>query len=78
MANGVNGINKYWKIALAIVGLIVAWTTLKIAVADNTNSIGSLEVEQDKTTDVIHRIDINMATVVTELKYLNEKIDARN
>ena len=78
MANGVNGINKYWKIALAIVGLIVAWTTLKIAVADNTNSIGSLEVEQDKTTDVIHRIDINMATVVTELKYLNEKIDARD
>lgn len=72
--NGVKFLNKNWKVIFAIIGLIITWTTLKIAVGANTEDIGKLEARAGATDETLQVLLIGQAEMKTSLEFIKQYV----
>lgn len=72
--NGMSAIEKHWKIVVFVGSVIVAWTMIKVAVADNTATNLRQEVRIEQLGTNIAEIGNDIVEIKTTLEFIKEQV----
>lgn len=75
MRNAIEEVKSNWVIILAIVSLIVTWTTFKADLTSAQDDIKDLKTLNNQLVDTNNQINLRLTKIETSVEYIKNSIE---